>query len=126
MVELLAWLELPRQQPLSRAIAAWFDRVLRQSRGRSGLVGAIPEFEDLGEVKNMLQETMTEWWDEARRKGHEKGLDEGRAEGELSGLEKGKAEGIYQVALTMKRKGMLAAQISELTGLSSEDIDNLS
>ena len=82
--ELLSWIELPRQQNLSRAIAAWFNRVFRESKNQ---VESIPVFEDLSEVKSMLRETVQQWRKEAvsegLKEGMEKGMEKGRTEGAL-------------------------------------------
>jgi len=51
----------------------------------------------------------------------EEGLQEGRQEG----LQEGRQEGIGLVAKNMKDKGMSIAVISELTGMSEEDIAHL-
>jgi hypothetical protein len=69
----------------------------------------------------MLQETMAEWWDEARRKGHEEGRQEGKAEGKAE-LE----AAVLKIALNLKQSGFFSTeQIAELTGLSVNDIDTL-
>ena len=66
---------------------------------------------------------------EARLEGHaegwEEGRAEGRAEGRVEGRAEGRAEGIMSVAKNMKDKGMEATVISEITGLSAEEIKNL-
>lgn len=50
---------------------------------------------------------------------------EGIAEGEQIGLQKGEQLGMYKVALNAKKKGMSITDISELTGLSEEEISAL-
>lgn len=57
----------------------------------------------------------------AIKEGRQIGLEEGREEGKAEG----RAEGIHQVALNMLSKSMDPATISELTGLSLEEINNL-
>ncbi len=69
----------------------------------------------------------------AIKEGREIGLEEGRAEGRAEGKAEGKAEGIlegqsnalHQVALNMLSKSMDSSTISELTGLTLEEIQNL-
>jgi hypothetical protein len=57
--ELLTWLAMPDQQSLSRAMAAWMDRVMRPSKPEGA---DIPAFSDLTEVQSMLRETVQEWY----------------------------------------------------------------
>ena len=53
--------------------------------------------------------------------GHEKGLAEGRAEGRAEGIEETKREN----ARRMKAKGFKAKDIAEITGLTTEEINDL-
>ena len=85
------------------------------------------------------EESIKEYWDyystmnTAIKKGHaeglEEGLEKGRAEGLEKGLEKGRAEGklegILETARKMKQKGMPDDLISEMTGLSADEIQNV-
>ena len=66
-------------------------------------------------------------------KGKEEGLSEGmikgKAEGLAEGIEKGLAQGIKENQLSTARKmlqlGMSIEEISEITGLTKEEVDNL-
>jgi predicted transposase/invertase (TIGR01784 family) len=62
-------------------------------------------------------------------KGKAEGLAEGKAEGLAEGMEKGKAEGVKETQLSTARKmqklGMTIEEISEITGLTKEEIGNL-
>ena len=53
------------------------------------------------------------------------GIAEGRAEGMAEGEAKGLIEGKTEVARTMKTKGLEISLISEMTGLSEEEIRGL-
>ena len=53
------------------------------------------------------------------------GRTEGKAEGLAEGEAKGRAEGKTDVARAMKAKGLEISLISELTGLSEEEIQRL-
>ncbi len=55
----------------------------------------------------------------------EKARAEGRGEGEEMGIEKGREEGRREVARVMLARGMDVALVSEVTGLSPEDIQRL-
>ena len=63
----------------------------------------------------------------------EEGIARGREEGLAEGMEKGKAEGLAQgirenqlsTALKMLRLGMSVEEISEITGLTKDEIGNL-
>jgi len=57
--------------------------------------------------------------------GETKGKAEGEAIGEARGIEKGEAIGIKKTAKNMKAKGSDIAFISEVTGLSAEEINGL-
>ena len=70
---------------------------------------------------------------EGMEKGKAEGLAEGKAEGLAEGMEKGKAEGLAQgirenqlsTAWKMLKLGMTIEEISEITGLTKEEIGNL-
>ena len=68
-------------------------------------------------------------FEEGEQKGLKKGLEKGK-EGEQKGLKKGriegKEEGREEIILKMKQKGMSLSEISEITGLSKEEIKKLS
>ncbi len=61
------------------------------------------------------------------------GIEQGRAEGEAIGLEKGRSEGLVEgaaqkqreIAKVMKEKNIPNTKISEITGLSAEEVDKL-
>ncbi|MEE0996504.1 MAG: hypothetical protein U0L74_03900, partial [Paludibacteraceae bacterium] len=59
----------------------------------------------------------------------EEGIARGRAEGLAEGMEKGLAKGIRENQLNTARKmlklGMIIEEISEITGLTKEEINNL-
>ena len=112
--EMLQWLKLPEQQSLSRALAGWFDRVLRPSKKETG---ELPAFEDLTEVSTMLRETVQGWYEEAERKG--------RAAGMEKGMEKGMEHRSVQIARMMKENGESIEKIERYTGLTAEEITQL-
>ena len=68
-------------------------------------------------------------YETAINKGRREGKAEGHAEGLKEGLSKGKMEGVkeerMQTARRMKAKGFTLNVISEMTGLSPEEIDSL-
>ena len=53
------------------------------------------------------------------------GIEQGRAEGEAIGLEKGAAQEKRAIAKVMKEKSISNTEISEITGLSVEEVDKL-
>ena len=65
----------------------------------------------------------------ARETGREEGLEEGREEGRKEGKEEGRAEGVKQnsfdIAKRMLEKGIDIETISELTGLTAEEVSSL-
>jgi predicted transposase/invertase (TIGR01784 family) len=58
-----------------------------------------------------------------------RGRAEGKAEGLAEGIEKGLAQGIKETQLSTARKmlklGMTIEEITEITGLTKDEIDNL-
>ena len=85
--------------------------------------------EDRVDFKEMLEEGIAR----GRAEGKAEGLAEGKAEGLAEGMEKGKAEGLAQgirenqlsTALKMLKLGMTIEEITEITGLTKEEINNL-
>ena len=69
----------------------------------------------------------------AERRGREEGREEGRKEGRREGLEEGHREGLeegrkdakYEAAGKMKAKGFASADIAEITGLTTEEIESI-
>ena len=59
---------------------------------------------------------------EALAEGEAKGFSDGEAKGRAEGLMEGEVKGKMEVARAMKAKGLEMALISELTGLSEEEI----
>ena len=57
--------------------------------------------------------------------GRKEGIEEGKKEGIKEGMEKGEHNKSIQIAKSMKDKGFDIATISELTGLSLDEIENL-
>ena len=58
-------------------------------------------------------------------KGKAAGFADGRASGFADGKASGFADGIKEVAKALKKKGMDIQEISKLTGLSKEEVENL-
>ena len=93
--------------------------------------------EDRVDFKEMLEEGIARGRAEGRAEGKAEGLAEGmekgKAEGLAEGMEKGKAEGLAQgiketqlsTARKMLKLGMSIEEISEITGLTKEEVDNL-
>jgi len=57
--------------------------------------------------------------------GMEKGLAAGMQQGLVAGMEKGIQQGINTVAKNLKSQGISSDLISQCTGLSTEEIDEL-
>jgi len=86
----LKWLGAPDQAELSRSFATWFNEVLVP---RQKFPERIPAFQDIQEVKSMLQETVQKWYKEAEQKGMREGKRKGKIEGKKEGKKEGKIEG---------------------------------
>jgi len=93
--------------------------------------------EDRVDFKEMLEEGIARGRAEGLAEGMEKGKAEGiaegmikgKAEGIAEGMEKGLAQGIKETQLSTARKmlklGMTIEEITEITGLTKEEIGNL-
>jgi len=73
--ELDAWLKSPEQRELRRAFAKWLSRILlpRLAKKNVPIPEAMPEMDDLEEVRTMLAETAEGWTREWTRDGERKG-----------------------------------------------------
>jgi predicted transposase YdaD len=101
--------------------------------------------EDRVDFKEMLEEGiargraegkaegLAEGMEKGKAEGLTEGMIKGKAEGLAEGMEKGKAEGLAQgirenqlsTALKMLKLGMTIEEITEITGLTKEEIGNL-
>ena len=63
--------------------------------------------------------------DTAKREGMEKGLAEGMEKGLAEGMEKGMSQRSLEIARMMLAKGMDAATVMEITGLSERQLKQL-
>jgi predicted transposase/invertase (TIGR01784 family) len=72
---------------------------------------------------------MSGQWEEGRLKGKQEGIKEGIKEaikeGRLKGKQEGIKEGIIKIAKKLKSMGTSIDMISNITGLSKEEIENL-
>ena len=68
-----------------------------------------------------LQELMDRNYEQGLEFGRSEGLEQGRAEGEAAG----RAAAIMDLARIMKVKGLDAAAIAEITGLSVVEVEKL-
>ena len=66
-----------------------------------------------------------EGMEKGMKKGMEKGMKKGMKEGMEKGMEKGMAKANFENARKMKSKGYALEDISEITGLTPEEIDSL-
>jgi predicted transposase/invertase (TIGR01784 family) len=73
----------------------------------------------------MLHKNVDRFIEEWKAEGRAEGEARGRAEGEARGRAEGEAKGIQKVAKKMLSTGMPIHQVSEITGLSKEELKNL-
>ena len=85
--------------------------------------------ENMGDYDNIINTAKEEaekiGWALGHEQGLAKGLAEGRTEGRAEGLAEGRAEAVVEMAQKMLAAGLSVEQISQLTGLSAEEIDVL-
>ena len=85
------------------------------------------------DIKNSIDTAKREGMEKGLAEGMEKGLAEGMEKGLAEGMEKGLAEGMekgmsqrsLEIARTMLAKGMDAATVMEITGLSERQLKQL-
>ena len=77
---------------------------------------------DYEDVKRM----QSYYFEQGEEKGFAKGEAKGKAEGRAEGKAKGAAEAKRQMVLSMREKGFDIKFISEITGLSEEEVQNIS
>ena len=104
-----------------------FKELLEEGVAR-GKAEGLAEGMEKGKAEG-LTEGMIKGKAEGLAEGMEKGKAEGKAEGLVEGMEKGLAQGIKETQLSTARKmlklGMSVEEISEITGLTKEEIGNL-
>ena len=71
------------------------------------------------------QKGQQEGWQKGQQEGWQKGQQEGWQKGQQEGWQKGRAESMEVVALNMLKKGADITFVSEVTGLSIDEINEL-
>ena len=74
------------------------------------------------DIKNSIDTAKREGKEEGLAEGMEKGLAEGREKGLAEGMEKGMSQRSLEIARMMLAKGMDAATVMEITGLSERQL----
>ena len=77
------------------------------------------------DIKNSIDAVKREGKEEGLAEGMEKGLAEGMEKGLAEGMEKGMSQRSLEIARTMLAKGMDAATVMEITGLSERQLKQL-
>jgi predicted transposase/invertase (TIGR01784 family) len=79
LTHLMDWLQTPQQDSLRRDFITWLQRVILPKRLPQV---QFPPIQELQETRNMLAETVQQWYAEAENRGHQQGLQQGKLEGE--------------------------------------------
>ena len=77
------------------------------------------------DIKNSIDTAKREGMGKGLAEGMEKGLAEGMEKGLAEGMEKGMSQRSLEIARTMLAKGMDAATVMEITGLSERQLKQL-
>ena len=77
------------------------------------------------DIKNSIDAAKREEKEEGLAEGMEKGLAEGMEKGLAEGMEKGMNQRSLEIARTMLAKGIDAAMVMEITGLSESQLQQL-
>lgn len=110
-----------------------FDRLFKVAEIAKFTQQELREYEDsrkaYRDLKNSLDTALRDGFNKGMREGMAKGMEEGRAkgmeEGRAKGMEEGRAKGRTEIASTMLAKGMDIDTVSELTGLTKDEIQKL-
>ena len=84
-------LKAPEHQSLRRSLLVWLKRVVLSEMAPNK---EFAQLNELQEVQTMLAETVTQWTQNWKHEGWQKGLREGRKEGLQKGLQEGLQEGL--------------------------------
>ncbi len=76
-------------------------------------------------IKEGIEQGKKEGMEQGKKEGMEQGKKEGMEQGKKEGIEHGKAEEKLSIAKKLKQSGMDIKQISEITGLTEEEIEKL-
>ena len=85
----------------------------------------VRHMENLRYQRSVIMTGYDDGLQDGRAEGLAEGLAEGRAEGRAEGLVEGRAKGLADVARAMLERGMDKKMISELSGLSEDEIEEL-
>jgi predicted transposase/invertase (TIGR01784 family) len=77
------------------------------------------------DMKNVVDSSREEGIQEGIEKGIQEGIEKGLQEGIQKGLQEGIQKRNFEIAKSMKEKGMSNSEISELTGLNDDEISKL-
>jgi len=116
LTHLLEWLQTPEQNELRRDFTTWLRRVILPRRLPHVY---LPELNELQEMRNMLAETVQQWYAEAEAQGLQQGIQKGIQQGIQQGLQQGMQAGqlkgeqsLFQYQLQAKF-GQLAPEVEE-------------
>jgi predicted transposase/invertase (TIGR01784 family) len=112
-----ALLRDPGQEKIRRTFTAWIKSLLRRKAGASN-IEEIERINDLLEADTMLAERIESWFEEATRKG----LEKGRMEGMEAGLLKGQA-GILAKLLQLRFGPLPPAAVERLSHATADELD---
>ena len=77
------------------------------------------------DINNIVETSRQEGRLEGRLEGRKEGRKEGKEEGRKEGKEEGRKERDYEIALKMQKEGFTPQQISKITNLSIDEIEQL-
>jgi predicted transposase/invertase (TIGR01784 family) len=106
-----------------------YDRVWDAVKVRRTLIsGAIRRGEARGEARGLAKgrkEGIKEGEARGEARGRKEGMKEGEAKGRKEGIKEGGKQKTLEIAKNMKKRGMSKNEISEMIGLSIDEIDKL-
>ena len=108
LTHLLEWLQTPAQNNLRRDFTTWLRRVILPRRLPHV---QLPQIQELQEMRNMLAETVQQWYAEAEAQGLQQGLQRGIQQGMQTGQLKGE-QSLFHYQLQTKF-GQLAPEIEK-------------
>ena len=72
-----------------------------------------------------MQESRTQGMQEGRTQGMQESRTQGMQESRTQGMQEGRTQGMQEIALGILRKGYEVSDISEVTGLSVAEVEQL-
>ena len=126
--ELALWLkfiENPLNEEVQKNMKEKENKLLKQAEEELAYLSGDPDFKRLVDARVGFLRDQNTFEAVGKEKGYKQGRAKGRIEGKAEGREEGKADEKISIAKKMLEKKMSMEDISELTGLTEEEIKKI-